>query len=170
MGTHEKLMEIEGGRYAHLYRLQSEGYARFNTDKPEKDQWTFYSLKEYIRPFLHPRSIVFATISHLTNLKEGSRFRSTVGIAANRALHTYMNAANLTLIPLSGDLLVAVSLLYYHSTWIGWQIWIDRRVKKVEGRAVVPGRINADTDAETHNWGGEVFHNCVLTKDQIARS
>jgi len=35
MGTHEELMQIEGGKYAHLFRLQSEGYAEFNNGKPE---------------------------------------------------------------------------------------------------------------------------------------
>ena len=29
MGTHEELLRIEGGKYAHLFRLQSEGYAEF---------------------------------------------------------------------------------------------------------------------------------------------
>jgi len=33
MGTHEDLMKIEGGKYAHLFRLQSEGYAEFNNGK-----------------------------------------------------------------------------------------------------------------------------------------
>jgi ATP-binding cassette, subfamily B, bacterial len=32
-GTHEDLLKIENGKYAHLFRLQSEGYAEFNTDK-----------------------------------------------------------------------------------------------------------------------------------------
>jgi ABC-type multidrug transport system fused ATPase/permease subunit len=27
MGTHSELMQIEGGKYSHLYRLQSDGYA-----------------------------------------------------------------------------------------------------------------------------------------------
>ena len=35
MGTHEELMQIEGGKYAHLFRLQSEGYAEFNSGKQE---------------------------------------------------------------------------------------------------------------------------------------
>jgi hypothetical protein len=37
-GTHEELLNIENGTYAHLFRLQSEGYAKFNTDKeaPQK--------------------------------------------------------------------------------------------------------------------------------------
>ena len=35
MGTHEELMQIEGGKYAHLFRLQSEGYAEFNNGKSE---------------------------------------------------------------------------------------------------------------------------------------
>jgi len=33
MGTHEELLEIEGGKYAHLFRLQSEGYATMNETK-----------------------------------------------------------------------------------------------------------------------------------------
>ena len=33
MGNHEELMQIEGGKYAHLFRLQSEGYAEFNNGK-----------------------------------------------------------------------------------------------------------------------------------------
>jgi hypothetical protein len=37
MGTHDELMEIEGGKYAHLFRLQSEGYAEFNNDKKASD-------------------------------------------------------------------------------------------------------------------------------------
>jgi len=38
MGTHDELIEIEGGKYAHLSRLQSEGYAQFNSDKPGASQ------------------------------------------------------------------------------------------------------------------------------------
>jgi len=34
MGTHDELIQIEGGKYAHLFRLQSEGYAQFNSDQP----------------------------------------------------------------------------------------------------------------------------------------
>ena len=30
MGTHEELLQIPGGKYAHMFRLQSEGYADFN--------------------------------------------------------------------------------------------------------------------------------------------
>jgi hypothetical protein len=30
MGTHDELLDIEGGKYAHLFRLQSEGYATMN--------------------------------------------------------------------------------------------------------------------------------------------
>jgi hypothetical protein len=37
MGTHEELVKIQGGKYAHLFRLQSEGYAEFN-GKSEKDK------------------------------------------------------------------------------------------------------------------------------------
>lgn len=33
MGKHEDLIQIEGGKYAHLSRLQSEGYAQFNSEK-----------------------------------------------------------------------------------------------------------------------------------------
>ena len=33
MGTHENLMQIEGGKYAHLFRLQSEGYTGFKNSK-----------------------------------------------------------------------------------------------------------------------------------------
>jgi len=33
MGTHEELLEINGGKYAHLFRLQSEGYATMNETK-----------------------------------------------------------------------------------------------------------------------------------------
>ena len=29
MGKHEELIQIEDGKYAHLFRLQSEGYAQF---------------------------------------------------------------------------------------------------------------------------------------------
>jgi len=32
-GNHEELMQIEGGKYAHLFRLQSEGYAEFKNGK-----------------------------------------------------------------------------------------------------------------------------------------
>ena len=38
MGTHDELMKIEGGKYAHLFRLQSEGYAEFNTEKRETEK------------------------------------------------------------------------------------------------------------------------------------
>ena len=34
-GTHEELLQIKDGKYAHLFRLQSEGYAEFSTDKKE---------------------------------------------------------------------------------------------------------------------------------------
>jgi hypothetical protein len=33
MGTHDELVQIEGGKYAHLFRLQSEGYVGLNTGK-----------------------------------------------------------------------------------------------------------------------------------------
>jgi hypothetical protein len=33
MGTHDELAQMEGGKYAHLFRLQSEGYAEFNEEK-----------------------------------------------------------------------------------------------------------------------------------------
>lgn len=33
MGTHDELLRIEGGKYAHLFRLQSEGYVGLNTGK-----------------------------------------------------------------------------------------------------------------------------------------
>jgi hypothetical protein len=32
MGTHEDLLKIEGGKFAHLFRLQSEGYDEFNKE------------------------------------------------------------------------------------------------------------------------------------------
>ena len=35
MGTHNELVQIEGGKYAHLFRLQSEGYADFNGENKE---------------------------------------------------------------------------------------------------------------------------------------
>jgi len=36
MGTHEELVDVKEGKYAHLYRLQSEGYAEFNnSDKKD---------------------------------------------------------------------------------------------------------------------------------------
>jgi hypothetical protein len=34
MGTHDELLAIEGGKYAHLFRLQSEGYATMNEGNP----------------------------------------------------------------------------------------------------------------------------------------
>lgn len=37
MGTHEELLQIKDGKYAHLFRLQSEGYAEFNNDKKESN-------------------------------------------------------------------------------------------------------------------------------------
>ena len=33
MGTHEELLQLEGGKYAHMFRLQSEGYAEFNNEQ-----------------------------------------------------------------------------------------------------------------------------------------
>jgi hypothetical protein len=36
MGTHDELVQIEGGKYAHLFRLQSEGYATINNNDAEK--------------------------------------------------------------------------------------------------------------------------------------
>jgi len=33
MGTHDELLQIEKGKYAHLFRLQSEGYNEFNKQK-----------------------------------------------------------------------------------------------------------------------------------------
>ena len=33
MGTHQELLQIKDGKYAHLFRLQSEGYAEFNNEK-----------------------------------------------------------------------------------------------------------------------------------------
>ena len=36
MGTHDELLQIEGGKYAHLFRLQSEGYSEFNEKKQNK--------------------------------------------------------------------------------------------------------------------------------------
>jgi hypothetical protein len=36
MGTHDELVKIEGGKYAHLFRLQSEGYASIKNDKNDK--------------------------------------------------------------------------------------------------------------------------------------
>lgn len=33
MGTHDELVKIEGGKYAHLFKLQSEGYADLNNEK-----------------------------------------------------------------------------------------------------------------------------------------
>jgi hypothetical protein len=33
MGTHDELVQIEGGKYAHLFKLQSEGYADLNNEK-----------------------------------------------------------------------------------------------------------------------------------------
>jgi hypothetical protein len=36
MGTHDELVQIEGGKYAHLFHLQSEGYAEFNGEKAAK--------------------------------------------------------------------------------------------------------------------------------------
>jgi hypothetical protein len=33
MGTHDELVKIEDGKYAHLFKLQSEGYADLNNDK-----------------------------------------------------------------------------------------------------------------------------------------
>lgn len=35
MGTHDELVRIEGGKYAHLFRLQSEGYATINNQDTE---------------------------------------------------------------------------------------------------------------------------------------
>jgi hypothetical protein len=35
MGTHDELVQIEGGKYAHLFRLQSEGYATINKTDTE---------------------------------------------------------------------------------------------------------------------------------------
>lgn len=35
MGTHKELLQIENGRYAHIYKLQSEGYASFNKNMGE---------------------------------------------------------------------------------------------------------------------------------------
>jgi len=32
-GTHEELIHIPDGKYAHLFRLQSEGYAEFRDKK-----------------------------------------------------------------------------------------------------------------------------------------
>jgi hypothetical protein len=37
MGTHEELIGLEG-KYAHLFRLQSEGYAEFNNEMKDKDK------------------------------------------------------------------------------------------------------------------------------------
>jgi hypothetical protein len=34
MGTHDELVQIESGKYAHLFRLQSEGYATINNKDP----------------------------------------------------------------------------------------------------------------------------------------
>jgi hypothetical protein len=36
MGTHDELVTIEGGKYAHLFKLQSEGYADLNNDKKKE--------------------------------------------------------------------------------------------------------------------------------------
>jgi hypothetical protein len=38
MGTHDELLEIEGGKYAHLFRLQSEGYATMNEGHPAETE------------------------------------------------------------------------------------------------------------------------------------
>jgi ABC-type multidrug transport system fused ATPase/permease subunit len=37
MGKHEELVKIEGGKYAHLFRLQSEGYKEFNQEEKTED-------------------------------------------------------------------------------------------------------------------------------------
>ena len=38
MGTHEELLQLEGGKYAHMFRLQSEGYAEFNNEQRESNK------------------------------------------------------------------------------------------------------------------------------------
>lgn len=37
MGTHEELLKIESGKYAHLFRLQSEGFDEFQKENGKRD-------------------------------------------------------------------------------------------------------------------------------------
>jgi hypothetical protein len=46
MGTHDELVQIEGGKYAHLFKLQSEGYADLNNEK-KKDPLSSMMAKQF---------------------------------------------------------------------------------------------------------------------------
>jgi hypothetical protein len=40
VGTHEELIAAKDGKYAHLFKLQSEGYAEFNNGEKKRNDGT----------------------------------------------------------------------------------------------------------------------------------